>query len=159
MSTNRIYKDFRVIGQQRMWKGVMDLHFLKWERRASQSGERAWIRAWLWERTGSLTPDIESTGQSEQEGHCRCMRNWLTWSQRLPRCQPNPCSFCFWGDRVHGDLGVGEERPRRISVTRGGDNQRMNWDFNLEIEKQKSSILNQENEIKKWWVTAKILDA
>lgn len=44
-----------------------------------------------------------------------------------------------------GTLELGKkERPRRITGSRGAYNQMRNLDFNLEVEKKQSRILNQE---------------
>lgn len=93
--------------------------------------------------------DVEKAGQSEQEGHCgyKELHEELTHLViKTAKMPTKPLIILLWGkQKLMGTLELGKkERPRRITASRGGYNQMRNLDFNLEVEKKKSRILNQE---------------
>lgn len=70
------------------------------------------------ERTSSLTPEVERTGQSELGGTLWVPEELTPRLRRLPGRQQTPVHSALGETELNGDLGVGEDRPRRISVIR-----------------------------------------
>lgn len=98
---------------------------------------------------GSAYDALCRESRAEQEGHCGCkelheeLTHLVIKTAKMPT---KPLFILLWGkQKLMGTLELGKkERPRRITGSRGAYNQTRNLDFNLEVEKKQSRILNQE---------------
>lgn len=102
-----------------------------------------------WGKGQPMMLDVEKAGQSEQEGHCgyKELHEELTHLViKTAKMPTKPLFILLWGkQKLMGTLELRKkERPRRITASRGAYNQMRNLDFNLEVEKKKSRILNKE---------------
>lgn len=98
-----------------MWKGVMDLQFLKCEREERHRVERGHgQRRGRGKGPVADVADVEKAGQSEQEGHCRCMEPYEEPThlvKKIAKKSNQTFIHSALGETVvDGDLGTGEER-------------------------------------------------